>query len=89
MSITEKTYNGLQLFYEQQRTSVTDNLVGIDFRHDDTNRALQDWSGHENFFATFERPTGSEEYNREIEIDVAWAKIAKLSRDRWSKENPY
>lgn len=31
---------------------------------------------------------GSED-NREVEIDVAWAKIAKLSRERWSKENPY
>ncbi|MBA7690823.1 hypothetical protein ES703_99355 [subsurface metagenome] len=23
------------------------------------------------------------------EIDIAWANIAKLSRERWSKENPY
>jgi len=29
------------------------------------------------------------EDNREVGIDVAWAKIAKLSRERWSKENPY
>lgn len=29
------------------------------------------------------------EDNREVEIDVAWAKIAQLSRERWSKENPY
>jgi len=25
----------------------------------------------------------------EEEIDIEWAKIAKLSRERWSKENPY
>lgn len=29
------------------------------------------------------------EDNREVEIDVTWATIAKLSRERWSKENPY
>ena len=29
------------------------------------------------------------EDNREVQIDVAWAKIAKLSREQWSKENPY
>jgi len=25
----------------------------------------------------------------EEEIDVGWARIAKLARERWSKENPY
>jgi len=89
MSITEKQYNNLQLSYEQQQTVVTYDIDGIDFGHDDANVSLQDWSGHENFFVSFEPPTGSEEYNREVEIDVAWAKIAKLSRERWSKENPY
>ena len=89
MSITEKKYNNLQLSYDQHQTVVTTDIGGIDFGHDDANCSLQDWSGHENFFVSFERPTGSEEYNREVEIDVAWAKIAKLSRERWSKENPY
>jgi len=29
------------------------------------------------------------EFVREVQIDVAWTKIAKLSREKWSKENPY
>lgn len=89
MSITEKKYNNFQLSDYQHPTVVTFDIGEIDFVHDDANCSLQDWSGHENFFVSFERTTGSEEYNREVEIDVAWAKIAKLSRDRWSKENPY
>jgi hypothetical protein len=89
MSITERTYNALQLFHDQQRTSVTDNIAGIYFGHDDANVSLQDWSGHENFFVSFDNPTGSEEHNRGVEIDPAWAKIAKWSREKWSKENPY
>lgn len=89
MSITEKQYNNLQLSYEQQHAFVTYDIDGIDFGHDDANVSLQDWSGRGNFFSSFEISTGSEEYNREVEIDVAWSKIAKLSRDRWSKENPY
>jgi len=88
MSITEKQYNNLQLSYEQQ-TIATDDIAGIDCGHDEANVSLRDWSGHENFFVSFKNSTGSEEYNRELEIDTAWAKIAKLSRERWSKENPY
>ena len=89
MSITEKQYNNLQLSYEQQQTVVTYDIDGIDFGHDDANVSLQDWSGCGNFFVSFEISTGSEKFNREVEIDVAWAKIAKLSRELWSKENPY
>lgn len=89
MSITEKQYNNLQLSYKQQQTVVTYDIDGIDFGHDDANVSLQDWSGRGNFFVSFEISTGSEKYNREVEIDIAWDKIAKLSRDQWSQENPY
>jgi len=89
MSITEKQYNNLQLSYEQQQTVVTSDIDGIDFSHDDANVSLQDWSGCGNFFGSFETSTESEKYNREVEIDVTWAKIAKLSREWWSKENPF
>lgn len=89
MSITEKQYNNLQLSYEQQQAVVTYDIDGIDFGHDDANVSLQDWCGPGNFFVSFEISTESEKYNREVEIDVAWAKFAKLSRERWSKENPY
>jgi len=88
MSITEKQYDNLQLSYEEE-TIVTGDFAGIDLGHDDANGSLQDWSGRGNFFVSFESSTGSEKYNREVELDVEWAKIAKLSRERWSKENPY
>ena len=85
MNITEKQFDKLQMpyghqLYEQQQTS----FVG-----DDANDSLRDWSGRENFFVSFKNSTGSEEYNREEEMDIEWAKIAKLSGERWSKENPY
>jgi hypothetical protein len=85
MSITEKEFDILQLsydqqLYEQQQT----NFIG-----DDANDSLRDWSGSENFFVSFNDSTGSEEYNREEEIEIEWATIAKLSGERWSKENPY
>jgi hypothetical protein len=86
MSITEKQYNNLQLSYEQEPYEQQQTIVTGD---DDANGSLQDWSGHENFFVSFKNSTGSEKYNREVEIDIAWAKIAQLSRERWSKENPY
>jgi hypothetical protein len=89
MSITEKNHNNLQLSYEQQQSVVTYDIDEIDFVHDDANVSLKDWSGRGNLFVSFEIPTGSEKYNREVEIDIAWAKIAKLSREQWSKENPY
>ena len=81
MNITKEQYNNLQLFYEQQQTTVVGG--------NDANASLKDWGGHENFFVSFKDSTGSEKYNIEVEIDVAWAKIAQLSRERWSKENPY
>ena len=85
MNITGKQYNNLQLFYEQhyekQQTTVASG--------DDANGSLEDWSGYENIFDSFKYSTGSEKDNRELEIDGAWAKIAQLSRKRWSKENPY
>ncbi len=89
MSITKKQYNNLQLPYKQQQTIATGDIAGIDFGYDDANSSLQDWSGREIFSVSFERSTGSEEYNREVEIDSTWAKIAQLSIERWSKENPY
>lgn len=88
MNITEKTYNNLQLLYEQKHIIATDDIDRVDFRNEDANVSLQDWSGHENLFDPFKNSTGSEKYNREVEIDVTWAKIAKLSREEWSKENP-
>lgn len=89
MSITEKQYNNLQLSSEQQQSDVTYDIEGIDFGHDDANVSLQDWSGRGNFFVSFDVSTGSEKYNKEVEIDIVWSKIAKLSRDQWSKENQY
>jgi hypothetical protein len=89
MSITEKQYNNLQFFSEQQQSVVTYDSEGIDFAHDDANVSLQDWSGRGNFFVSFDVSTGSEKYNKEVEIDIVWANIAKLSRDQWSKENKY
>lgn len=86
MNITGKQYNNLQLFYEQQPYEKQQATVASG---DDANGSLQDWSGSENIFNSFKYSTGSEKYNREIEIDGAWAKIAKLSKERWSKENPY
>lgn len=94
MNITETQYNNSELLheqqpYEQQQTVATDDIAGINFGHDDANGSLPDWSGHTNFFVQFKNSTGIEKYNKQVEIDVAWAKIAQLSRDRWSKENPY
>jgi len=85
MNITEKQYDSLQSsygyqLYEQQQT----HAIG-----DDANASLQDWTGRENFFVSFQNSTGSEKYNREEAIDIEWAKIAELSGKRWSKENPY
>jgi hypothetical protein len=80
MNITDIQYDNLQLSYEQQ-TAVDEG--------DDANCSLPDWGGHENFFVSIRHSTGSEKYNREVEIDGTWAKIAQLSRERWSKENPY
>lgn len=89
MSITEKNYDNLHLSSKQQQSVVTYDIEGIDFGHDDANVSLQDWSGHGNFFVSFDVSTGSEKYNKEVEIDIVWSKIAKLSRDQWSKENQY
>jgi hypothetical protein len=86
MNITKEQYNNLQLFYKQQPSEQQQTTVIGD---DAANASLQDWSGHENFFVSFKYSTGSEKYNIEVEIDGTWAKIAQLSRERWSKENPY
>lgn len=85
MNTTERQYNNLQLHYEQQYYEPQQTIVG----EDDANIPLPDWSGHENIFDSFKYSTGSEKYNRELEIDGTWTKIAQLSRERWSKENPY
>lgn len=84
MNATERQYNNLQLHNEHQYYEPQQTVVG-----DDANIPLPDWSRNENIFGSFEYSTGSEKYNREVEIDSTWANIAQLSRERWSKENPY
>jgi len=81
MNITEKQYDDVELFYEGQRTTAGEG--------NDANRSLQDWGGQGSFFDSVKYSTRGERQNREMEIDDTWARIAKLSRERWSKENPY
>lgn len=93
ISTNDRLVNDNRLLYRMQKTSYStsteDDIEQLNENYSYTTRLNSQQRGLSFTFHLTPSPALENENEQDLEIDPAWAEIARISREQWAKENPY